>query len=366
MRRMLVLLCVLGLCPVVHAHHVVNNIDVADAQGNLGLTVFNGLNDAGAIVGSFPDASVSYVLTNPTAPRPEIRTVACPGSDGTAATAINRYGETTGFCGHDGKLVGFFLGRAGVYIFLDVPGSLLTEASGLNNRRWVVGDYRDAAGVFHGFFWANGQFTTLDVPFPDATSTGATAINYVGTIVGLYFDNQVSADFPNGHVYGWIRRASDRKYARLQVPGAITTLPVALNDFEQVVGIYADAVGAPHSFLWHEGIFYEVALPIPNIPFVEVVDINNRFQFATNLRMINADPRYQPYFLRGAITQWEPERATILGTTQAGQSVARAAQAADQETTTLRLNLDGCLGDAPAAGLVTPLVVQQRHIHCRR
>ena len=65
----------------------------------------------------------------------------------------------------------------------------MTEAIGVNDNGIVVGDYRDAAGNFHGFVWDGGLFLTFDVPFPEATLTAPTGINNVGQIVGVYFDD---------------------------------------------------------------------------------------------------------------------------------------------------------------------------------
>lgn len=67
---------------------------------------------------------------------------------------------------------------------LDVPGSLLTSASGINAAGDVVGTFVDAARVAHGFLLRGGVFTTID--YPDAARTDARGIGPDGEIVGTY------------------------------------------------------------------------------------------------------------------------------------------------------------------------------------
>jgi probable HAF family extracellular repeat protein len=65
------------------------------------------------------------------------------------------------------------------------PGSIQTNANGINSRGQIVGYYADASsGISHGFRDDNGVLTTLD--FPDAGNTVAFGINKDGKIVGGY------------------------------------------------------------------------------------------------------------------------------------------------------------------------------------
>src|SRR5689334_11589690 len=69
---------------------------------------------------------------------------------------------------------------------LDVPGSTLTRAHGINIHGDVVGLFSKNGG--HGFLFHNGTFTTIDFPIPGSTFTSARAINSSGTITGGYTD----------------------------------------------------------------------------------------------------------------------------------------------------------------------------------
>src|SRR5262245_43253210 len=86
------------------------------------------------------------------------------------------------FCGL--MALGLLVGLAGdakaqqTYSFstLDVPGSVHTEALGIDDLGQIVGGFVDNTGG-HGFLLDNGTYTTLDV--------WATGINDSGQILGL-------------------------------------------------------------------------------------------------------------------------------------------------------------------------------------
>src|SRR5437762_1281167 len=69
--------------------------------------------------------------------------------------------------------------RAGyVYTTLDAPGSTLTQAFGINDSGQIVGSYRPADGIDHGFLLRGGTYTPIDVP--GAYSSPAFGINDSG------------------------------------------------------------------------------------------------------------------------------------------------------------------------------------------
>jgi uncharacterized membrane protein len=71
---------------------------------------------------------------------------------------------------------------------IDVPNASRTQALGINDRGQIVGSYRDLRGG-HGFLYAAGVFTPVDVPFSDAIDTDATRINNDSQIVGYWFSS---------------------------------------------------------------------------------------------------------------------------------------------------------------------------------
>src|SRR5436305_7970252 len=70
---------------------------------------------------------------------------------------------------------------------INFPGNNFTEASGINPRGQIVGDYNVISSDMHGFLDDDGVFTTIDVP--GASSTQAVGIGPRGQIVGDYFDS---------------------------------------------------------------------------------------------------------------------------------------------------------------------------------
>src|SRR5262249_4070621 len=68
--------------------------------------------------------------------------------------------------------------------FIDVPGSVDTYASGINDAGQIVGGYVDARGGGYGFILSGGTYTTLNVP--GSVYTQAWGISNAGLIVGSY------------------------------------------------------------------------------------------------------------------------------------------------------------------------------------
>ena len=127
-----------------------------------------------------------------------------------------------------GLLVGGAEPAKADYIFttLDVPGSTLTQAYGINDSGQVVGLYEDTRGL-HGFLFSGGAYTSLDVPGPNWTQPNG--INASGEIVGWYNGVQNHGFLLNGG-----------NYTTLDVPGAIFTIATGINNAGQVVGTWGN------------------------------------------------------------------------------------------------------------------------------
>jgi hypothetical protein len=180
-----------------------------------------------------------------------------------AAPYINDHGEIAGFFADaDGTTFhGFFRDRRGRFTTIDHPeaaGSSPRGVSGtligsINNRGTVSGDYVDADGTSHCFLRdRRARLTTVDHPDADGTETplgtgtGGCVVNDRGDIAGVY-----TAD---GVVHAFIRDPRGT-YRDIDVPGAVVTLPTAVNNRGQIAGIYyvATSIDAPngvnHGFL---------------------------------------------------------------------------------------------------------------------
>jgi probable HAF family extracellular repeat protein len=80
-----------------------------------------------------------------------------------------------------------------VYTTLDPPGSIITNAYGINDTGQIVGWYEDSAMTPHGFLYKGATYPTLDVP--GSHSTIARGINDAGQIVGQSTDAKGSHGF---------------------------------------------------------------------------------------------------------------------------------------------------------------------------
>jgi uncharacterized membrane protein len=213
-------------------------------------TIAHGINDHGQIVGSYNDLSGRHgfvyaadVFTPLDAP--------FPGAAATIAHGINDQGQIVGQYNDSSGLHGFVY-AAGVFTPLDVPfsGTIATIPFDINDQGQIVGYYIDfPTGRAHGFLYTAGVFTPLEFPFsnPDASSnaTEPFGINNSGQIVGLYTDPGGTNPGQHGFVY------AAGVFTPLDVPfaGALFTEAFGINDQSQIVGFYHDSSGGVDGFL---------------------------------------------------------------------------------------------------------------------
>jgi hypothetical protein len=79
-----------------------------------------------------------------------------------------------------------FLDKSGVISSITFPGSVATQAFGVNDLGEIVGDYTLAHGDIFGFLDRGGVFSTID-PFGSPVVV-ANGINDLGQVVGFYTD----------------------------------------------------------------------------------------------------------------------------------------------------------------------------------
>src|SRR5437667_377300 len=189
-------------------------------------------------------------------------TVDVPGSIETDAFGINNSGQISGdFADSTGREHGFLV-AGGSFSTVDVPGSVQTFGRGINDRGQTVGNYLDSTFKRHGYLLSSGSFITFD--FPGAIETRGVGINNSGAIVGRYRDT--------GGIHGYL--LSSGTFTTIDFPCAIETRAFGINDVGQVVGRYRDSAGQFHSFLLGTDGFRVV--DFPGATFTEADGINNR------------------------------------------------------------------------------------------
>ncbi len=217
-------------------------------------TYAHGINDRGLIAGGFDNPSFdgpngrghAMVLRRDGS----LLRFDVGGAVATLANKINDRGQVVGGFNLTDISVGvpgtkgFLRGPRGLRV-IDVPGSIETQALGVNNLGVVVGEYVDANGVFHGFRWQRGRFTTIDGP--GALGGAVFDVNDRGQMVGAYFTK-------NGGARGFILR--NGSYRTLNAPYGPIDLPSDINNRGQIVGFSLSDPGGTqsHGFLLRRGV----------------------------------------------------------------------------------------------------------------
>lgn len=243
-------------------------------DGNVNEVV--GINDRNQIVGRYVDSAdrAHGFLKDKRGFSP----IDVPGATATSTFQINDRGQIVGSYSTTSNNTGFpsrgfMLDASGEFTLIDVPGSLHTSAAGINNRGQIVGEFQDAAGAFHGFLRdRDGNFTTIDAP--SATGgTVLTAINDRGEILGGYVDDKGMV-----HAFRWHKGA----FSVIDVPGAVATVPFAINNRSDIVGFFNDGV-RNKGFLLKDGRFTRITPPGSFVPWLIgtfATDIDERGRIA--------------------------------------------------------------------------------------
>jgi hypothetical protein len=180
----------------------------------------------------------------------------------------------------------------------DIPGASTQAGYGtfpaaISGKNVITGQYVDTGVVYHGFIGTvAGGFTSFDAPGAGTGSnegTVATAINLSGTVTGNYVDdhahgfvrhsdgsfetfsigtdtnptaiNDRGVVVGNSYPNGFLRRATGL-IKTFAVPGAASTLPVAINNNGVIAGYYYDSSNFKHGFIRaHDGTVTTVDAP---------------------------------------------------------------------------------------------------------
>ncbi|MDH2381897.1 hypothetical protein [Bradyrhizobium sp. CER78] len=161
------------------------------------------LNNSDQIVGDYTDSSnISHgFFYDPNAVNPTVVTV----DDPAASTGNNTYLMSIN---NAGQILGRFTSNTSATYFLDTGGNFVsivdpnatagtTVATSMNNSGEVVGYYQ-TAGVYHGFTYLNGVYTTIDEPgaaqtaSQSANGTFLERVNDAGDLIGIYYDSAVN------------------------------------------------------------------------------------------------------------------------------------------------------------------------------
>lgn len=204
-----------------------------DYPGATGTNIL-GINNLGQMVGMFTTltGTSGFVYDRGTFSPP----LTYPGAANlTVANGMNDRGEIVGVYQDATPGEHSFLCKAGKYQTLVYPGAKETGAQDINNSGQIIGSFPDPKGT-HGFVYLEnvGVFTpALDCP--TGTVTALRGINNSGNIVGGCFDG-------NGNEHPFLYMAGALN--PILIPGAVSASLTGINDRAQVVGNLRFAGGA--------------------------------------------------------------------------------------------------------------------------
>jgi uncharacterized membrane protein len=192
----------------------------------------NGVNNKGIVVGDFLSEEEVWTsfLEKPngtTTTFDALGTAINPGPTGTRATAINAEGQITGYYGDptDNLQHGYIRQPDGKVVTFNVPGASSTNPASINNAGDIVGTNTNGAFLRK----AGGKLVPL-------TDLSPVVINDIGEIAGPCGYSACLRE-PNGTVY------------EFKVPGAVGTVPTAMNVRGEITGIYYVQPNIMHSFI---------------------------------------------------------------------------------------------------------------------
>ncbi len=218
-----------------------------------------GINNSGTIAGYFGSGATAahpnkgYELGKPYS-QGSYRNENVPGSVQTQVTGLNNTGVTVGFYVNAKNANQGFYEASGSFHTVDFPTNdnaspKFDQLLGVNDHGIAVGFYNDAKGNAHGFTYNinTGKFHSVNVP--GDTGVTAAAINNEGDIAGF-------ATNGSGTTEAFLLR-SDNKVFHLNAPGSSATNAFGLNDGDEVVGTYTVGTGSSATttgFVWAPGL----------------------------------------------------------------------------------------------------------------
>ena len=255
---------------------------------NPGDPTFNqllGINDHGTIVGYFGSGAaghpnIGYEIAPPyTSYTRNMQ----PGSVQTQATGINNSNITTGFwsdtnTGTDANFAFLRMPVSKNFSYLSVinpltaSAPLVSQALGVNNSGIVAGFYNDANGASHGYTYNASTAAYTPVNIAGAAADAATGINDNGQISGFY----VTAKGVN---VGFVKNGNGGVVTHFTVPNTKFTQLLGINNQGVAVGDYMDQAGNTHGLYYTPSTGVWITVDQPNAVGVTVLNgINNKNQ----------------------------------------------------------------------------------------
>jgi hypothetical protein len=219
-----------------------------------------GVNNTGVIVGDYVDAkSVQHGMILAGTKLTTVNNSSCEAISGTGGISfygVNSAGAAVGWCTSAKTILdtGFVYSK-GKFTPVNFPKSNGTQATGINDKGWVVGLYLDSGNLSHGFVKVGTKYTTIDVK--GDTNTVAWGVNNKGQIT-VYATNSAGA-FDSYLVTGKVfKKINNPKAGKASAQGTIVHTPSNVGDID---GTYYNSAGTEMGWVLHAGKYYDVVDP---------------------------------------------------------------------------------------------------------
>jgi hypothetical protein len=158
----------------------------------------------------------------------------------------------SGMAGHPNK--GYRLSppyNAGSYVNENVPHSVQTQVTGLDDNGVTVGFWADKSNNNFGFYHIIGSHRYHTVEFPTTNNASPQVDQLLGVndhdvAVGFYTDSK-------GNSHGYTYNIAQHDFQRVHVSGASSVTATAINNLGDVAGFDTNAAGATEAFLLPAG-----------------------------------------------------------------------------------------------------------------
>ena len=191
-------------------------------------------------------ASLAWAQTYTTVTFPGAVFTSLNGGPNPQGTAVGSEGDTSG-------LFHGFTWTAGVFTTFDPPGSVLTTPNYISPQGTIVGQYLDAANVSHGFVLKGGSYTIFD--YPGAAGTALTGLNPSGVLSGFFCTDPACGSLGAASTNHSFIVSTGGTITTFDPPGAVSSQASTISPSGTIVGAYADSGGATHGYTLYQGTF---------------------------------------------------------------------------------------------------------------
>jgi hypothetical protein len=214
------------------------------------LSVAAGINNHGVIAGQYNDSEGighGFLFSGD-----EFTTKDFGEGYQTFPTAIDDLGDVVGFCTDSDFNFHGCVAFDGPFQILDYPDATASATLGVNFLgNQIVGGFGTQNGFSfeHGFLYQDGEFSQID--FTGGAPTSVFGISATTVAFGINDNQEIVGTYSSGGVTNGFSLVSGTFTTR-NVPGALQTNPVNLNDSGQVVGWYVDSSEVTHGYVMSE------------------------------------------------------------------------------------------------------------------